>query len=95
MHVLGGRGAFVRHPAARSARQVVCSSCSSVSSSYESFVDLPLELKRAPSVDAALRQFTLAEKLTGENKYRCPQCRSLVEAIRDDWRPEAAPSRRS
>lgn len=62
------------------ALQVVCSSCECSSSSYESFVDLQLELRRAPSVEAALTQFTRSERLVGDNRYHCPRCKELVEA---------------
>ena len=62
--------------------QVVCAECAHRSPSYESFFDLSLELRKAGSVGAALKQFTASEKLHGANRYRCPACSKLVNATK-------------
>ena len=60
--------------------QVVCHTCRKASSSYESFLDLSLELKNAPTVTECLRRFTATEKLRGDNQFRCPHCQALADA---------------
>jgi ubiquitin carboxyl-terminal hydrolase 36/42 len=42
------------------------------SSTYDPFLDLSLEINRASSLDGALRRFTEAEVLDGDNRYRLP-----------------------
>lgn len=51
--------------------QVRCCRCQFASNSFEPFMDLSLELRRAPSVDHALQLYTVQEKLTGDNRYKC------------------------
>ena len=43
------------------------------SSTYDPFLDLSLEINRAASLEGALRRFTEAEVLDGDNRYRLPQ----------------------
>jgi ubiquitin carboxyl-terminal hydrolase 36/42 len=43
------------------------------SSTYDPFLDLSLEINRASSLDGALRRFTAAEVLDGDNRYRLPK----------------------
>ncbi len=47
--------------------QVRCLACGHESNTYESFVTLPLDIARAPSVEASLRGFTEEERLDGAN----------------------------
>jgi ubiquitin carboxyl-terminal hydrolase 36/42 len=48
------------------------------STTYEDFMDLSLEINRAPTVMRALQHFTAKEVLDGDNKYRCPKNNKLV-----------------
>ncbi|XP_074973479.1 ubiquitin carboxyl-terminal hydrolase 17-like protein 6 isoform X3 [Phalacrocorax aristotelis] len=57
-----------------------CLSCKAVSSSYEAFLDVPLDVKAASSVTDALEGFVRPERLEGENCYRCSQCDKMVAA---------------
>ncbi|XP_064328796.1 ubiquitin carboxyl-terminal hydrolase 42-like, partial [Phalacrocorax carbo] len=60
--------------------RVTCLSCKAVSSSYEAFLDVPLDVKAASSVTDALEGFVRPERLEGENCYRCSQCERMVAA---------------
>lgn len=54
------------------------------SNKVDPFLDLSLEVTRAPSVRRALQHFTAPEVLDGANKYRCPKNGKLVRA---GWKP--------
>lgn len=71
--------------------QVHCPGCGYDSNSYDSFLDLCLELSPAPgtggggggggsinSLDKALRRFTQPEVLDEKNKWKCPRCKKAV-----------------
>eukprot|EP00741_Cyanophora_paradoxa_P003867 tig00000734_g3761.t1 len=62
--------------------QVKCSQCQYGSNKFDPFLDLSLELRGANSVEQALSNFTAAEVLDGENKYRCSKCKKLVRATK-------------
>ncbi|NXW52549.1 UBP42 hydrolase, partial [Nyctiprogne leucopyga] len=54
--------------------RVTCLSCKAVSDSYEAFMDVPLDIKAASSVTAALEDFVRPEHLDGENCFHCSTC---------------------
>ncbi|XP_074783300.1 ubiquitin carboxyl-terminal hydrolase 17-like protein 6 [Athene noctua] len=60
--------------------RVTCWSCSAVSDSYETFLDIPLDIEAASSVTAALKDFVKPEKLGGTNCYKCSRCKEMVTA---------------
>ncbi|XP_054668330.1 ubiquitin carboxyl-terminal hydrolase 42-like [Grus americana] len=60
--------------------RVTCLSCRAVSDSYEAFLDVPLDIKAASSVTAALEDFVKPEQLDGENCFQCSQCDKRVAA---------------
>ncbi|NXT31872.1 UBP42 hydrolase, partial [Pelecanoides urinatrix] len=60
--------------------RVTCLSCKAVSDSYEAFLDIPLDIKAAPSVTTALEDFVKMEQLDGENCFKCSQCDKVVAA---------------
>ncbi|NXJ02646.1 UBP42 hydrolase, partial [Psophia crepitans] len=60
--------------------RVTCLSCSAVSDSYETFLDVSLEIEATSSVTAALEDFVKPEQLDGENCFRCHSCDKMVAA---------------
>ncbi|XP_040979413.1 ubiquitin carboxyl-terminal hydrolase 42-like [Aquila chrysaetos chrysaetos] len=60
--------------------RVTCLSCKAVSDSYETFLDVPLDIKAASSVTAALEDFVKPEQLDGENCFKCGRCDKMVAA---------------
>eukprot|EP00798_Chlamydomonas_sp_ICE-L_P006654 gene6654-3317_t len=65
----------------RTLSQVKCLACGHCSNTYEPFAALSLELSyQTLSVEDALKLFTNAEMLDGDNKYKCEKCKSLVKA---------------
>ncbi|XP_049653239.1 ubiquitin carboxyl-terminal hydrolase 42-like [Accipiter gentilis] len=60
--------------------RVTCLSCKAVSDSYEAFLGVPLDIKAASSVTAALEDFVKPEQLDGENCFKCSKCDKMVAA---------------
>ncbi|XP_065509484.1 ubiquitin carboxyl-terminal hydrolase 42-like [Caloenas nicobarica] len=60
--------------------RVTCWSCQAVSDSYEAFLDVPLDIKAAASVTAALEDFVKPEHLDGENCFKCSKCDKMTAA---------------
>ncbi|NWW83498.1 UBP42 hydrolase, partial [Climacteris rufus] len=60
--------------------RVTCFSCKAISDSYEAFLDVPLDIKAASSLTAALQDFVTPEYLDGENCYKCSKCDKNVAA---------------
>ncbi|KAF1675815.1 Ubiquitin carboxyl-terminal hydrolase 42, partial [Pygoscelis papua] len=60
--------------------RVTCLSCKAVSDSYEAFLDVPLDIKAASSVPAALEDFVKPEQLDGDNCFKCGKCDKMVAA---------------
>lgn len=63
------------------ASQIKCHDVDYESSTYETFMDLSLEINRASSLVRALQHFTAKETLDGDNKYRCPKNNKLVGGV--------------
>ena len=61
---------------------VKCLECGYVSKSFQSTLDVPLEVTgKISSVEEALREnFCSEELLQGSNKYKCAKCKALVRA---------------
>ncbi|XP_053329464.1 ubiquitin carboxyl-terminal hydrolase 36-like [Spea bombifrons] len=60
--------------------RVECSVCRSVSDTYDTYLDIALEIKHAKNVDRALELFIKPEILSGDNAYMCAQCNKRVPA---------------
>ncbi|NXQ27561.1 UBP42 hydrolase, partial [Alaudala cheleensis] len=60
--------------------RVICYSCKAISDSYEAFLDVPLDIKAASSLAAALEDFVTPEHLDGENCFKCGKCKKNVAA---------------
>ena len=63
--------------------RVVCSACGHESRTYQSMIDIPVEVsaRGAASVTSSLESnFVKTETLDGDNKYKCGRCRAYVAA---------------
>ncbi|XP_028913255.1 ubiquitin carboxyl-terminal hydrolase 42 isoform X2 [Ornithorhynchus anatinus] len=60
--------------------RVKCMNCKGVSDTFDPYLDIPLEIKAAQSVNKALEQFVKPEQLDGENSYKCSKCKKMVPA---------------
>jgi len=50
---------------------VVCLECGAKSNKFDMFLDVSLEVKNAPTLEAALQTFVLPEALDICNAYKC------------------------
>ena len=71
--------------------QVKCLECSYESNTFEPFLDLSLEVSRAPTLAKALSHFMRSDALDGANKYKCPREQRLVRAAKA-FRIDRAPN---
>uniref|UniRef100_A0A8C9S8N9 Ubiquitin carboxyl-terminal hydrolase n=1 Tax=Scleropages formosus TaxID=113540 RepID=A0A8C9S8N9_SCLFO len=62
--------------------RVKCLKCKAVFDTFDPFLDVALEIKTAPSIIAALKQFVKLEQLDGENAYKCIKCNKMVPALK-------------
>ncbi|KAJ3029742.1 UNVERIFIED_CONTAM: hypothetical protein HDU68_011259 [Siphonaria sp. JEL0065] len=62
--------------------RILCLVCKEPSCTVEPCLDISLEVKQAGSVEKALARFTKTESLSGDNKYRCAKCKTLVDATK-------------
>ena len=62
--------------------QIVCLECKTPSIREEHFLDLPLPLLNADSVNRSLANFVEYEKLTDSNQYSCSHCDKKVDALK-------------
>eukprot|EP01083_Nonionella_stella_P071875 193354_1 len=62
--------------------QILCTVCNKGSNTYDSILDLSLEIRGCSNVIGALRKFTVQEKLFGDNKYFCSFCNTKQNAIK-------------
>ncbi|KAG0257866.1 Ubiquitin carboxyl-terminal hydrolase 36 [Mortierella polycephala] len=60
--------------------QVKCMKCGYESNTFETYLDLSLDIRGAESVQRALRDYTKPEVLSKGNQYKCDKCKVLVDA---------------
>ncbi|XP_059645667.1 ubiquitin carboxyl-terminal hydrolase 18-like [Cornus florida] len=61
--------------------QVICTECNNISNQYENMMDLTVEIQGdAASLEECLDQFTVRERLHGDNMYKCDGCNDYVMA---------------
>ncbi|KAG0333062.1 Ubiquitin carboxyl-terminal hydrolase 36 [Podila humilis] len=60
--------------------QVKCTVCERESNTFETFLDISLDIKGAESISRALRDYTRPEILSKSNQYFCDKCNTLVDA---------------
>merc|ERR1719319_859079 len=61
--------------------QIKCCKCGYESNTYDSILDISLEIK-GPSVRSAFKHFTDPEILDEDNKYLCARCKKKRRAIK-------------
>lgn len=62
--------------------RVICGTCKAASDTYDSFMDLSVDVADTHSVRDALRTFTRTDQLRGANRYKCEKCKTLVNATK-------------
>ncbi|KAL6032089.1 hypothetical protein STEG23_029372 [Scotinomys teguina] len=60
--------------------QIKCLSCQGTSDSVNPFLDIPLDIYTAQSVNQALEDLVKPEELCGENAYQCDHCQDKMAA---------------
>ncbi|KAG0090613.1 hypothetical protein BGZ92_002576 [Podila epicladia] len=60
--------------------QVKCMKCGYESNTYETYLDVSLDIKGAESVQSAFRDYIKPEILSKSNQYKCDKCKVLVNA---------------
>ncbi|KAF9901449.1 hypothetical protein EC991_006097 [Linnemannia zychae] len=60
--------------------QVKCMKCGHESNTFETYLDVSLDIKGADSVQKAFRDYTTPEILNKGNQYKCEKCKILVDA---------------
>ncbi|KAL8291726.1 hypothetical protein RQP46_001984 [Phenoliferia psychrophenolica] len=60
--------------------RVTCMECKHPSDTFDSILDLSLDVQRAKSLKDALSSFVHVDQLRGANKYKCEECKKLVNA---------------
>ncbi|BGP53425.1 hypothetical protein JCM8202v2_000984 [Rhodotorula sphaerocarpa] len=71
--------------------RVHCESCGHNSDTFDSILDLSLDLNAARSVKDALENLVKVDVLKGQNKYKCEKCKKLVVAQKG-FKIDAAPA---
>ena len=59
---------------------ITCLSCHNRRQRLDEFMDLSLDVADCATLEEALRHFVQSETLTGDNRWRCDQCKEKVEA---------------
>ncbi|KAG0338599.1 hypothetical protein BG004_007158 [Podila humilis] len=60
--------------------QVKCMECGYESNTYETYLDVSLDIKGTESVQTAFREYIKPEILSKSNQYKCDKCKVLVNA---------------
>ena len=60
--------------------RVLCTECNHPSDTFDSVLDLSLDIHRLDSLKDALQNFAKKDILKGQNKYKCEKCKKLVVA---------------
>jgi ubiquitin C-terminal hydrolase len=61
---------------------VTCLQCGGVSTTFQHFQDLLLDIRRASTLDDALAAYFCKERLDGDDAYRCERCQRKVSATK-------------
>ncbi|WWC90143.1 uncharacterized protein L201_005076 [Kwoniella dendrophila CBS 6074] len=73
--------------------RVVCSRCNKPSDTFDWFLDLSLDVNkgRPQSISKMMNGFTREDKLEGDNKYHCDNCKAKANATKSFKIQEAPP----
>merc|ERR1719370_1406589 len=64
-------------------QDVVCMRCKHISTTFQHFMDLLLDIRQADNIDSALQGYFRRENLgQGENMYKCEKCKQKVPATK-------------
>ncbi|NXM70680.1 UBP42 hydrolase, partial [Serilophus lunatus] len=58
--------------------RVTCLRCQAVSDSYKAFLNVPLDIKEASSIIAALENFVTPKQLDGQKCFKCGKCEKKI-----------------
>ncbi|KXS10969.1 cysteine proteinase, partial [Gonapodya prolifera JEL478] len=59
---------------------LTCLHCGATSATYDPFSDLSLDIAHCSTLTRALEKFTKGERLTGQERWKCPQCKVARDA---------------
>ncbi|PVF96341.1 cysteine proteinase [Serendipita vermifera] len=62
--------------------RVHCSECGHNSDTFDTLLDLSVDVGNCGSLATALRKFAVVERLEGKNKYKCEKCNKPVNALK-------------
>jgi len=63
--------------------QIACTQCDSVRNSFDGIMDLNLDIKdETATVEEALEMFSIAEKLSKDNKVMCSECNKPSDSVK-------------
>lgn len=62
--------------------RVTCLSCQHNSDTFETMLDLSLDIRKSGNLREALDLFTEKDQLRGSEKYRCEKCKRLSNAVK-------------
>lgn len=60
--------------------RVTCTACNHVSDTFDTILDLSIDIQGLSSVTQALSKFVAVDHLRGANKYKCERCKKPVNA---------------
>jgi hypothetical protein len=60
--------------------RVMCRQCGHPSDTFDSILDLSIDIHDCDSLREALEQFVAVDRLTGADKYKCEKCNKAVNA---------------
>lgn len=60
--------------------RVTCGSCGHNSDTFDTLLDLSVDIAKCDTLKQALRMFSAIERLEGSNKYKCEKCKKPVNA---------------
>ncbi|KAH7103068.1 cysteine proteinase [Auriculariales sp. MPI-PUGE-AT-0066] len=60
--------------------RVTCQSCGHNSDTFDTILDLSLDIDKSASVSQAVKRFVEVDKLRGADKYKCEKCKKMVNA---------------
>ena len=63
-------------------QDVTCLKCRHVSTTFQHFMDILLDIRQVSTIEEALKQYSSGEKLIDDNMYMCERCEIKVPATK-------------